>query len=279
MPVKTSKAYPGSNETEKQRWNDERRCSVWPKRERLTRGVTATLLDALAPTPGEQIIDVGSGGGRSTLAAAEAVGPGGAVVGVDISFALSRLAQERAAAAACGNVTFVTADAQGEAIAGGPFDAAMSQFGVMFFDEPIAAFRNIHDHLRASGRIAFACWQASEANPWFFAGAVAEFLPPPPEPEPGKSVTGPFALADPGRTTEILESAGFVDVRSAAHRVVAVAPEDSVLDEDQLVLMGVRNAELSAAMDKAKRYMNRFRIDEERSRFPLAFQIYTASKP
>ena len=269
----------GSNEADRRRWNDERRYSVWPKRERLTGVVTATLLEALTPKPGERVIDVGSGGGRSTLAAAEAVGPEGEVVGVDISLALSRLAQERAAAAACGNVRFVVADAQSEAIGGGPFDAAMSQFGVMFFDEPVAAFRNIGDHLRPGGRIAFACWQASEANPWFFADAVAEFLPAPPQPEPGKSPTGPFALADRGRTTEILESAGFVDVSSTPHELVAVVPEDSVFDEDQLILMGVPHTELSAATDKARLYMNGFKIDEGRSRFPLAFQIFTAAKP
>ena len=109
MPVKTSQGL--SNEAERQRWNDERRYSVWPKRERLTSGVTATLLEAVALEPGERVVDVGSGGGRSTLAAAKAVGPGGAVVGVDISTALTRLAQERTAAAACGNVTFVVAEA------------------------------------------------------------------------------------------------------------------------------------------------------------------------
>jgi SAM-dependent methyltransferase len=277
MPVKTSQG--ASNEAERQRWNDERRYSVWPKRERLTSEVTPILLEALAPRLGERVVDVGSGGGRSTLAAAEAVGPDGAVVGVDISVALSRLAQDRAAEAASGNVRFVVADAQSEAFPGGPFDAAMSQFGVMFFDDPVAAFHNIHDHLRAGGRMAFACWQASEANPWYFAGAVAEFLPTPPQPEPGKSPTGPFSLADPGQTTEILESAGFVDVGCTAHQVVAVAPEDSVFDEDQLVLMGIPDAKLSAAMNKAKAYMSRFKIDEERSRFPLAFLIFTASNP
>jgi SAM-dependent methyltransferase len=268
----------GTNEAERRRWSDERWYSVWPKRERLTSEVTAYLLHALAPTQGEHIIDIGSGGGTATLAAARAVGVGGAVVGVDISAALCRLAEERATAAGSRNARFVVADAQTEAIAGGPFDAAMSQFGVMFFDEPVTAFRNVHSHLRTGGRIAFACWQPIEANPWFFAGAVAELLPPPPQPGPGKSPTGPFALADPERTTEILESAGFTNVRRTAHDVETEAPEDSVVDEAQLIFMGVPDDKFSAAMQTVEKYMSRFKIDSNRSRFPLAFQIFTASK-
>ena len=269
----------GANEAERRRWNDERRYSVWPKRERLTSEVTTFLLDTLTPRPGEHVIDVGSGGGTSTLAVAEAVGPEGMVVGVDISAALCRLARERAAARSTPNVEFVLADAQTETIAGGPFDAAISQFGVMFFDDPVAAFRNIHRHLRPGGRLAFACWQAREANPWYFAEAVAGFIPAPPEPEPGKSPPGPFALADPGRTTTILEHAGFRGVGCTARQIEVVTPEDSVLDQAQLIFIGVPDEKLSAAMDVAKAYLSRFRIDDERSRFPLAFQIFAASKP
>jgi hypothetical protein len=149
----------------------------------------------------------------------------------------------------------------------------------MFFDEPLTAFRNIHAHLHAGGRIAFACWQAAEANPWFYASALAGFVPPPSQPEPGKSPTGPFTLADPERTTEILENAGFANIRHTPHELEAVAPEDSVVDEAQLVFMGVTDDKLPAAFDAVRRHLGRFRIDDKHSRFPLAFQIYTASKP
>jgi SAM-dependent methyltransferase len=267
-----------SNEAERRRWNDERWYSVWPKRERLTSEVTRYLLDTLAPAAGERIFDIGSGGGIAALAAAAAVGDDGAVVGVDISAALCRLAAERATKAGTRNVAFEVADVQTEPIAGAPFDAAMSQFGVMFFDEPVTAFRNIHAQLRAGGRIAFACWQPAEVNPWFFADALAGLVPPPPPPEPGKSPTGPFTLADPERTTEILENAGFANIRRTAHELETIAPEDTVADEDQLVFLGVTDDQLPAAWDAVSRYLSPLRIDDKHSRFPLAFQIYTASK-
>ena len=118
-----------ANEAERERWNDERRYAVWPKRERLTSRVTPLLIEVLAPAPGEKVLDVGSGGCKAVLAAAEAMGAEGTVVGLDISEGLSRLARERAQSAGAGNVHFLVGDAQTDRVDGGPFDAAMSQFG------------------------------------------------------------------------------------------------------------------------------------------------------
>jgi SAM-dependent methyltransferase len=268
-----------ANESERERWNDEQRYAVWPRRERLTSEVTPLLIEALAPGSGERILDVGSGGGRAAISAAEAVGGGGTVVGLDISHGLTRLARERAEAAGVSNVRFVVGDAQTDRVDGGPFDAAVSQFGVMFFDDPVAAFANIGDQLRPGGRIAFACWQPREANPWFFFDAVAEFVPPPGPPVAGAVPPGPFALGDAARTTDLLERAGLADVRCTPRELVVLAPEDSQLDELQLRLMGVPERELVRAMKAAKAYMSRFRIDDELSRFPLAIQIFRAVRP
>ena len=163
------------------------------------------------------MLDVGSGGGKATIAAAQAVAPTGAAIGADISAQLTELAIRRATEAGVDNVSFRVADMQVDDIGAGPYDAVMSQFGVMFFDEPLVAFANIHAHLAPQGRIAFACWQTFDRNPWFIGTALAGIVPPPPPPEPGKSPTGPFALGDHERTQHILESAGFANVRRTAH--------------------------------------------------------------
>jgi SAM-dependent methyltransferase len=268
-----------ANASERERWNDERRYSAWPKRERLTDAVTPLLLDAVAATAGERIVDIGAGGGRSALAAARMVGPEGAVVGIDISEGLLRLAGERKAAAGADNVRFVLADAQTDSFPGAPFDGAMSQFGVMFFDNPTAAFANIRSQLRPGGRIAFACWQALAANRWYFHEAVAEFVPPAPTPDPAQMPPGPFSLAAVERTTQILERAGFVEIRDVQHELDADAPEDTVLDELQLTAMGVPPERVPEAMAAAQTYLNRFRIDGGLLRFPIAFVIFSASTP
>jgi SAM-dependent methyltransferase len=268
-----------TNEVERQRWNDEGWATLWPKRERLTDAVTGFVLDAAALRPGEAVLDVGCGGGKTSLAAAAAVGAGGAVVGADLSTPLAGLARRRAAEAGAENVTFLVVDMQTDAVEGGPFDVALSQFGVMFFDEPVTAFANIRAHLKPGGRLAFACWQPVERNPWFFGSAISELVPPPPPPAPGRSPTGPFALGDAERTASILRSAGFHEVRSSVHELEVEVPQDSLVDAAQLVFLGVPAEHLAAAQTAVDEHMRQFVVSPALLRVPIAFQVFAASAP
>jgi len=266
-----------ANQAEQRRWNDENWVAIWPKRERLTDTITPALLEALALQPGERVLDVGCGGGKPTIAAAQAVGPAGLAVGADISVVLTELAAQRAADAAVENISFCVADAQLDTIAGAPFDVAMSQFGVMFFDDPVAAFTNIRAHLEPGGRIAFACWQPVDRNPWFIGSALAGMAPPPPPPEAGKSPTGPFALGDHERTRGILESAGFANIKRSAHDLLPEIPQDAVVDTAQLTAMGVPPDKLAAATAAVNDHLAQFQSTPGLAKFPLAFQIFRAT--
>jgi SAM-dependent methyltransferase len=267
-----------TNPAERRRWNDERWIAVWPKRERFTDAVTPRLLDALALAPGERVLDTGCGGGNATIEAGRRVGPGGSVTGADLSAALVDLARRRTLAAGVENVTYQVVDMQHDHVTGAPFDVVMSQFGVMFFDEPVTAFTNIASHLREGGRLAFACWQPAERNPWFFALALAPFLAPPPPPAAGKSPTGPFALGDHERTAEILRAAGFSGIERTPIDLTVDVPEDALVDDEQLALMGVAESEMPAARRAIDEHMSKFRLTPGLSRFPLAFQIFAATR-
>jgi SAM-dependent methyltransferase len=267
---------PETNEAERTHWNDARWTAVWPKRERLTTEVTAYVLRAAALQTGERVLDIGCGGGGTSLAAASAVGPDGAVVGADVSVPLLGLAGGRAAAAGVQNVQFHVVDVQLDPVPGAPFDVAISQFGVMFFDEPTVAFANIRAQLVPGGRLAFACWQEPEKNPWLIYSVINEWVPTPPPLAPGKSPTGPFALADPTRTTGILEAAGFADVRRTTYEIAVETSPDTVLDDDQLTVLGVPGANLAEAQARVDAHMAQFALTSELSRFPLAFQVFTA---
>ena len=265
------------NEAERRRWNDEHWTSVWPRRERLTSLVTPELLGRAALAPGERVLEVGSGGGTATLAAAAAVAPDGTVTGADLSTPLVALAARRAEAAGVRNVRFVAVDAQSAALDGAPFDAALSQFGVMFFDEPVTAFANIRRHVRPGGRLTFACWQAQDRNPWFVGPALAAFVPPPPPPAPGKARTGPFSLADPDDTTSVLTRAGWTDVSRTAHEVTATVTEDAIVDDEQLSSLGIPADRVGAARAAVAAQLAPLRRADGGYDAPLAFQIFTAT--
>jgi SAM-dependent methyltransferase len=170
------------------------------------------VMDRLALAPGARVLDVGCGCGDSTLELARRVGERGLAVGADLSAVMLARARERAAAAGLGQARFELAEAQTHAFPAGGFDAVFSRFGVMFFDDPPAAFRNLRRALASGGRVAFVCWQEIRENPWLLvplmAAAQHVALPPPPAPD----APGPFAFADAGRVRGILEAAGLADV-------------------------------------------------------------------
>jgi SAM-dependent methyltransferase len=165
------------------------------------------LLAAAALEPGEQVLDVGCGNGAVSLEAASAVGSGGHVTGLDLSAPMLSLARRRAEERGV-DVDFVQGDAQ-TASFDRPFDAVVSRFGVMFFDDPAAAFANLAMAVRHGGRICFVCWQEMFVNEWIAvpATAMVAHVGLPELPEPG--APGPFSLADADRTRSLLDSAGW----------------------------------------------------------------------
>ena len=269
-----------ANEAERRRWNDERYAAAWPKREQLTGVVTPVLLETAKLKPGNKVLDIGSGGGGSAIAAGRAVGPKGMVVGIDLSLPLTPLAIQRAKDARAGNVTFKVADAQHDQIASRAFDVAMSQFGVMFFDEPVAAFTNIRQHLRDDGRLVFACWQPANHNPWHVGTALQGLLPPASHPAPGKSAVGPFTLGELVHTTVVLEKAGFAGVRLTPHAVVVRASADAVVDESLLGVMGIPPDRLDESRAIVASHLAKFASTQRGLyRFPIAFLIVEATNP
>jgi SAM-dependent methyltransferase len=266
-----------ANEMERQRWNDEQMVANWPKRERFTDLVTPHVIVAVRPRPGDGVLDVGSGGGKLSIAIAREVQPRGKVTGADISQGMVRLATGRAADAGAKNVAFRVADLQTDEVPGGPFDAIVSQFGVMFFDEPLTAFTNLRKHLKRGGRLAFACWQTAAKNTWFPGPVLAPFVPPPPPPAPGKVPTGPFQFGDSRQARKLLAAAGFVDIDRVPKRLSLAAPADTIADESQLgAVPAERKDEARAAMN---RHFDQFRREDGLCRFELNFQLFTARSP
>lgn len=178
------------------------------KRDRDHGALTNALLQLAAPQPGEHVLDIGCGSGTTTLALAERIGPKGRVLGVDISAPMLAVARDRAAAHS--NIELIEADATDYAFRQHSFDLGFSQLGVMFFPDPVAAFRNIHGALKPSARMVFCCWRHPSEHLWAFVpeSAAKPFLPPSPPADP--DAPGRYSFQNPDRVKSILLQAGFV---------------------------------------------------------------------
>lgn len=172
--------------------------------------LTAILLEAAAPAPGEHVIDVGCGCGDTTIQLARLVGPSGHVTGADISEPMAARAQERIAAAGLAQAEVVVTDASVASL--GPADLLFSRFGVMFFADPAAAFANLRKAMNAGGRMLCCAWRPMTESPWFHVGLAAARTVLPPSPPGDPLAPGPFAFADPDRVTKLLGRAGWRDV-------------------------------------------------------------------
>ena len=174
------------------------------------------LLAQAAYQPGERVLDLGCGGGATTLAIAQAVGPEGAALGLDIAPMLIERASARAAAAGSA-ARFVCADAATATLGEPPFDRLFSRFGSMFFEAPIPAFANLRTMLAPGARIDLAVWANPRDNAWMMEmmGVVRAHVEVPPA---VPRAPGPFAFEDLGYLEEVLTGAGFTGFEVAPYQ-------------------------------------------------------------
>jgi SAM-dependent methyltransferase len=207
-------------------WSGER-AQRWVRMseslERQLLPVSELLFAAAALRPGERVLDVGVGTGPTTRQAASIVGPSGAVTGVDIAAEMLVAAADRPSDPDAAPIEWRQADVATWQPEVEPYDVVMSRFGVMFFDDPVAAFANLHRVTAAGGRLVVAVWAERTASPFFELpysivmehrrrwGIGVE--------EPSAE-GGPFSLSDPAVARDVLGRAGWADVSSAPRPVL-----------------------------------------------------------
>lgn len=194
----------------------ERAAEGWAARraelQQAAAGVSAWMLDAVAPQPGQTILELACGPADTGLMAAELVRPGGKAILTDGAEAMVAIARARAEELGLADVVEARAmEAEWIDLAAASVDGVLCRWGYMLLVDPEAALRETRRVLRPDGRVALACWAAREENPWSLVPArLLADRGLAPVADPGEP--GPFALADPARIEDLLYTAGFSEV-------------------------------------------------------------------
>lgn len=212
--------------SERDRWNGPA-GKAWvdarPQMDAMFLPLQDRLVAAAREHGATRVLDVGCGTGSTTMAIAEALPPGGTAIGVDISATMLDDAAARATAAGS-RARFVVADAQTHAFPDGAFDLVLSRFGVMFFEDPVTAFANLHRATTSGGHALLIAWRPAAENAFMTTAerAVAPLLPD----LPPRKTSGPgqFSFGDPAYVRDVLVGAGWHDVVVTALDVPCAFP-------------------------------------------------------
>lgn len=227
------------------KWADE-----WRRTDRSFAGLTDRLIGRASARPITRALDVGCGAGEVSLALGR--GHAGAeIVGVDVSEELVEIARRRAAHLS--NVSFEVADAAKWRREGFSPDLVVSRHGVMFFDQPAAAFGHLCRAAAPNARLVFSCFRDVAENPW--AGRIAELLPQGTVAPFDPQAPGPFAFSDRDRVEGILAEGGWSEIsfEKVDFAYVAGAGEDPVGDAVSYFLSIGPAARAAVDLDEAER--------------------------
>ena len=173
--------------------------------------VTEALVEFAQPKPGMQVLDLASGTGEPAISLAVRVAPLGHVTALDLSEDALAIAKRRAEERGLRNFSIEAADAHNLPFPDHSFDLATSRFGVMFFRDPVLAFREVQRVLRRGARACFLAWGTFDQPYWqTMIGVVHRHLGGPLVQSANQD---PCRFGEPGSLSAVLRSAGFDEVK------------------------------------------------------------------
>jgi ubiquinone/menaquinone biosynthesis C-methylase UbiE len=186
------------------RWRDAIEATSVPIRE--------WMLRELAPKPGDTVLELASGFGDVSHAAAELVGESGGVISTDFSPTMVESSRRRGNELGLENIEYRVMDAENIELEDDSVDAVLCRCGYMLMPDPARALAETRRVLKHGGRLALAVWREADRNPWIsIVGRMLLERGHVPPPEPG--APGMFTMARDARVHELLEGAGFTVTR------------------------------------------------------------------
>ena len=232
-----------------------------------TMPVSAWMVDAIDPQPGQTVLEIAAGIGDTGFLAAELIQPGGTLICSDFAPEMLTVAQARAEELGIVNVRFKQIDAESIDLQAGSIDGVLGRWGYMLMADDEAALRETRRVLRPGGRVALAAWTGPEDNAWTVIGPramVERGLMEPPETD----APGQFAWAPEGLIAERLEAAGFTE-----HHV---EPLDFAIEFDSFEDWWAMNLELSRWFGDAARAADPGVLEEVRAAVAQQAERFTA---
>lgn len=203
-----------SNEEQKDYWTNSA-GKLWVKdkveKDNMLEPLGNYALSKFNIIEGMNVLDIGCGTGITSTQIAKKINNIGYVTGLDFSKTMINEAIKYSEKLGIKNINFAVKDIQNEELKILEYDAAFSRFGVMFFSNPIMAFKNIYSALKKNGILTFICWQSQKENPWYNSGLeiVKKYID---VPLPKENSPGPFAYADKSYIHNILTNSGYKDI-------------------------------------------------------------------
>ena len=185
----------------------------------------------------EKVLDIGCGGGITSFEASKLVGKDGYVLGADISKILLDLAKKNYSNIE--NLEFKYCDVQNYKFKKNIFSKVISRFGVMFFENPIVAFRNIYNSIQDGGSLHFVCWTNVMENEFFTAAANIIIKHLNKEFPQVTRAPGPFAFSEKKYVKQILNASGFKNIKVDKIYTSISTYDDSKKDGELLFNIGL----------------------------------------
>lgn len=228
------------------------------------------VIGAAKVKAGDSVVDVACGTGALAIAVADQVGANGKTTGVDINRGMLDIARSKSSA-----VEWINAPAEELPFTDDFFDSAVSQFGLMYFENQETAVREMRRVVRPGGSIALAVWDSLDNNPGL---AAEEYL--------WHRVFGdvvdetPYRLGDKDFLANLLGVSGishfeilthggtarFDSIKQWIHAGARGWTEDDALTDDELIRL----------LDAAEKELTEFMTKEDTVVFPTFAHIVTA---
>ena len=185
--------------------------------------ITSALIEAARIKDSHLILDVAGGAGEPTMTIAQATSSANTVVFTDAIFGMVATSRNQARERHLANVEFAQCVGEALPFSASSFDVIVSRLGVMLFNDPLAALKEMMRVAKPEGRIALAVWGPRDLNPFFqlVADVVARYVESPPE---DPDAPGAFRFASSDKLARLLRDSGAGDVTERVFDFTLEAP-------------------------------------------------------